>query len=114
VQSEERAFDLLAKTYVDSLYLMGYQPNNSMRKLMFKVDDGPWSVFDTETKELVPVSVQDITTESILIEGNIVEDVAVLKDLRMFVGKKVRIAAAMSLSDNTQPSPTLKIGILAR
>ena len=114
VQSKAQAFDLLAKTYVDSIYLIGAEPANTIRKLLFQVDDDDWSIFDTVTKELVPVATQIPTTESILMEGNLVADVAVLKDIQAFVGHTVRIAAAMSLTDPNQPSPTLKIGILAR
>jgi hypothetical protein len=112
IQKPEYAFDFTDKTYVDSFYLMGYQPNNTVRKLIFEVD-GIWNKFNI-SGALVAVTTQTPTTDSILAEGNTVEEIAVLKNITPFVGKQVRVAVAMSLHDDTVPTPTLRIGILAR
>lgn len=112
IQKPEYAFNFTDKTYVDSFYLMGYQPNNTVRKLIFEVD-GIWNKFDI-SGALVTVATQTPTTDSILAEGNTVEEIAVLKNITPFVGKQVRVAVAMSLHDDTVPTPTLRIGILAR
>jgi hypothetical protein len=114
IQKQEYAFDFTTKTVVDSFYLMGYQPNNSVRKMIFNVD-GTWYKFNTDgSQALVAVATQTPTTDSILSEGNTIPEVAALKNITAFVGKTVRIGVAMSLSDDSAPSPTLRVGILAR
>ena len=91
---------------------MGYQPQNTMRKVIFEVD-GVWNKFN-ELGLLDPVTTQTPTTDSILDEGNTIDEIALLKDIVPFRGKQVRVAVAMSLQDDTVPTPTLRIGVLAR
>jgi hypothetical protein len=112
IQRPELAFDFTDKTYIDSFYLMGYQPQNTMRKVIFEVD-GVWNRFN-ETGFLDPVATQTPTTDTILEEGNTIDEIALLKDIVPFRGKRVRVAVAMSLQDDTVPTPTLRIGVLAR
>lgn len=107
-----RLITITNKTYIDSFYLMGYQPQNTMRKVIFEVD-GVWNKFN-ELGLLDPVTTQTPTTDSILDEGNTIDEIALLKDIVPFRGKQVRVAVAMSLQDDTVPTPTLRIGVLAR
>ncbi len=105
-------------TTVSGFDIAGVQPTGTDRRILFSYSG------DTEDAEYfklsisngtatpVPVATQKITEESVLLEGNTIEELSSVTSIPDFVGKTIYPVIALSAPEDQSAVPTLKIGII--
>ncbi len=103
----KKPFDLTNIYNIKSIKIEGIQPENTQRKILFMIDD-LWKKWNGDS--WINVDVQDIYTESVLEEGNSVDELIDLNsdNLTIFNNKVINIAIALYAPLEVE-SPTIKI-----
>lgn len=100
-------FDATGETSITGFELEGGQPDGSTRKVLFKVDN---ALYKFSGDELTAVSgSEDI--ETVLNEGNTVDELASVSDIPDWVGKKIYPLIALTSPADANTFPSLKIGL---
>ena len=102
-------------TAVEGFNLSGVQPTNTNRRVIFKIDN-TWSKLTTanNTTTLTAVATQPPTSDSILAEGNTVDELVAVTAIPAFVGKIVYPAIAMFADTDVEVMPSLSIELKTR
>ena len=103
--------NLLDKTRVKGFTIEGIQPANTNRKVAFKVDNN-WNKLSTDGA-LSPLPTQEITSDSVLAEGNTAEELTALTNVPSFVGKMVYPAFALYADSEATVMPTIGMTVNA-
>lgn len=92
--------------------LSGNQPTGTERRVVFQIG-GIWYNLSVENGVATPsaLTVQTITVDSVLTEGNTVAELAEVESIPAFNGQNVYIAVAMTAPEGATAFPTLKIGM---
>lgn len=107
----KKPINLLNKTKVTGFSVEGIQPANTNRKVAFKVDNA-WNKLNT-SGALVPLPTQAITSDSVLAEGNSVDELTALTNVPALVGKLVYPAFALYADENATVMPTIGMTVKA-
>lgn len=96
-------------TAVKSFDITGQEPEKTKRRLLWQVD-GVWNKLTVTngTAALTEVATQTPTVDSVLTEGNTVQEVQAATSIPPFVGKLVYPAIAMYADNNAVP-PTIHV-----
>lgn len=102
--------DCSQMTQVLGLTIVGTQPSGSDRRLAFKVD-GTWYKLTVVSgvAALTALATQVLTADSVLSEGNTVDEVSAATSIPGFVGKYVTVATAIYSPSGATSQPTIKI-----
>lgn len=103
--------NLLDKTSVKGFTIDGIEPANTSRKVAFKVDD-VWNKINT-SGALVPLPTQEITSDSVIKEGNTVSELEALTTVTGMAGKLVYPAIALYASKEAEVMPTFGMTVKA-
>lgn len=103
--------NLLDKSKVKGFTIAGIQPADTNRRVAFKVDD-KWNKLSTEGA-LTPLQTQEITADSVLAEGNTVEELTALTNVPSLAGKLVYPAIALYASEKAEVMPTFGMTVNA-
>ncbi len=109
--TSKTSINLLNKSKVKGFTIAGIQPANTNRKVAFKVDN-KWNKLSTEGA-LSPLPTQDITSDSVLAEGNTVSELTALTNVPSLVGKMVYPAFALYADSNATVMPTIGMTVKA-
>lgn len=107
--------NLLDKTSITGITTTGIEPSNTSRRLVFGVD-GTWNKLTTDSlgsASLTALSEQNITVDSVLLEGNTVAELDEVTSVPGFAGKLIYPAAALYASADASVMPTLGLTIEA-
>ncbi len=105
-------------TEVSGFDVAGVQPTGTERRVLFSYsgDTAEAEYFKLSVSDGVatptPVATQNITEESVLLEGNTIEELSAITSIPDFVGKTVYPVIALSAPENQTAVPTLKLGIV--
>lgn len=105
-------------TEVSGFEIAGVQPTGTDRRVLFSYtgDGNNAEYFKLAISGGVAtptaVATQNITEESVLLEGNTVEQLASVTSIPDFVGKTIYPVIALSAPESQTAVPTLKIGII--
>lgn len=105
--------DCSSASYVDGFQISGTQPAGTQRRAAFNVD-GVWYKVAAQGNVLLPLETQELTAESVISEGNTVEELAAVTPIPGFVGKRVGVALALQADDPDGAMPTLRLAIKIR
>ena len=110
-------------TSVDGLELSGIEPEGTKRRVLFsyvtsseakKASEDPYYfklAVEDGVGTMIAVDTQEITTDSVLSEGNTVSELAAVTSIPEWVGKTVYPIIALSAPRDSMLVPTLKMGI---
>lgn len=102
-------------TSVEGFNLSGVQPADTNRRLAFKMDDVWYKlVVAAGTATLSELSTQTITIDSLLLEGNTVDELAAITSIVAFLGKQVYTAIALDAPPDAEVMPSLSIELKTR
>lgn len=106
---EGGGFDCSAMNSVDGFDVKGAEPVGTHRCVAFLVD-GKWGAL-TPSGTFRELSEQSISAESVVFEGNTVEDLQALSSVPAFVGKKIGVAVGLSAPSADSALPTFGISL---
>lgn len=99
--------DATTVTSVTGFTISGEQPENTERRIAFKID-GELKKFSGS--DLVRLS-GDETFDNIIQNGNTVAELLALTNIPAFVGQKIYPIIALSASDSAEEMPTIKLAL---
>lgn len=105
--------NLLDKTAITGITTEGIQPANTTRHVAFKVDD-TWKKLTIDTvggATLTSLSDQNVTADSLILEGNTPAELDTVTSVPGFVGKLVYPAVAMYVAESATVMPTFGMTI---
>ena len=103
--------NLLDKSKVKGFTIEGIEPANTNRKVAFKVDN-KWNKLTTDGA-LSELSTQEVTSDSVLEEGNTAEELTALTNVPALVGKLVYPAFALYANAEATVMPTIGMTVKA-
>ena len=97
---------------VDGFDLKGSEPVGTARRIAFHVD-GKWGILTPEGtfREL---SEQSVSAESVLFEGNTVQELLDVASIPAFVGKQVGVAVGLSAPGPDSIFPTFGMSLICK
>lgn len=110
----KKPMNLLDKSSITGFAINGIEPGNTSRHVAFKVDD-VWNKLTINSREatLSPLPTQDITVDSLIVEGNTVAELESVTNCPPFVGKLVYPAVALFADENAEVMPTFGMTVKA-
>lgn len=105
-------FDCTRTITVDGFDLKGSEPVGTARRIAFHVD-GKWGILTPEGtfREL---SEQSVSAESVLFEGNTVQELLDVASIPAFVGKQVGVAVGLSAPGPDSIFPTFGMSLICK
>ena len=98
--------------YVDGFEVSGPQPPGTKRKAAFFVD-GAWHRVSSDGS-LAPLSVQAITADDVLYEGNTAPELSALTGIPGFAHKTVSVAIALQADNPSGAKPAMGLSVKGR
>lgn len=102
--------DLSQVDTVEGFSVSGIQPAGTDCRIAIFANNVWCKVTGFETGSLVPLATQSITIESVLAEGNTVEELKRFTSLPELAGKKIRLAVAL-WAEIPENAPTIKLAL---
>lgn len=105
-------FDCTRMITVDGFDLKGSEPAGTVRRVVFRVDD-KWGILTPEGtfREL---SEQSVSAESVLFEGNTIQELLDIANIPAFVGKQVGVAVGLSAPGPDSIFPTFGMSLICK
>ncbi|MEG0431050.1 MAG: hypothetical protein RR536_05685 [Anaerovoracaceae bacterium] len=101
-------------TNVEGFNITGVQPNGCDRRLVFKIDNKWYKLIGTGNGTLQELPTQDINIESVLIEGNTVDELTAITSIPDFLNKSVYTAIALDAPPDAEVMPSIAIELKIR
>ncbi len=108
--SSKTDIDLSDVDTVEGFGVAGTQPLGTDCRIAILANNVWCKITGFEAGSLTPLATQSITTESILTEGNTVEELKRFTSLPEFAGKKIRLAVAL-WAEIPENAPTIKLAL---
>ena len=108
----KRPMDFTNAVSVNGFDITGDEPEKTKRSLLWKIDD-VWNKLVTtdDAVSLSKAATQTLTADSVLTEGNSVQELLTMKSVPPFVGKLVYPALSMSAETDAQQMPSIKMTV---
>ena len=113
ILKSKQPINTLDKSNVLGFDFKGIEPENTMRKVVFKVD-GTWNklIINEGTATMQALKTQEITAESVLNEGNSISELTSVTSIPEFAGKLIYPAVALR-DDGAEVMPTFGMTVKA-
>lgn len=102
--------DLSQVDTIEGFAVSGVQPSGTDCRIAILANNVWCKITGFETGSLAPLTTQTITTESVLEEGNTIEELKRFTSLPELAGKKVKLAIAL-WAETAENTPTLKLAL---